>query len=581
MSIQLGKRRRVEDVEDVEDIEYSRPSKRIRREEKNLYRANLSLPKDDNNLIYASELLRLIVPPFDISRIDYEGMMNIINVFQSSVQLNYSYPWNSIIDFNELKIWKSSLPIHHHYRYHNLVSNLVGKMRDSLYANADCKRNEYSIQKYISSGLEGSTFRGKIEHPTIKHKLITNKRNEEGIPVVIKLTNGDSNNNYKEQIIHEAAIGVALNSLSNLTPNFMYFYGLLPCDLQINGDDIKQSNICNDIEYPGYPVFEYIEGTTFEDAIDGKGKIKLNRLDIVNILCQVLLSLAIASDEIKFTHYDLHHRNIMVVDLGQEKDILYQFDGSTFKWKTRYLAKIIDYGRSYAKFSDKEIVYNMFSYEQSGFRAGPNHQYDFIQLATEIYDGNQDDKYELENILLKAINHLFVFDTRNVSLSDIRYKHVLPLDQQNMFKYSAISVFDYLITQYILSIEYMKDELISELMDDIPYNRIFKKSDKRLSNICITNKKDKMNNVKRRVLSSLVKPNYSIKAAEFDGNPLINAYRLSTKEYINEVIQNYNDIVKQYTDKFSNESNDFYGGYVPIFTEEKAMYNKYKLNKVD
>ena len=568
----LGKRKRIYDEDDV------RTAKKFKREI-NLYNANLSLPRNNKHLKYTSELLDIKVPEFDTSNIDYYGMIGIINYFQTLIQTTILYPWNRIINFNKLIKWKSSLSINKQLQYNLLIASFIANIRNSLYANPDCTRNEYRIENYIPRGTQNSIFTGKIQYPTVKHKLIYNSDNNLGIPITVKtMEDYHINNNHKEQIIHEAAIGVALNSIGDKTPNFMYFYGLLPCDLQINTNNIKESNICHDIEYPGYAVYEYIEGKSLFDVLND-----LTSIDVINILCQILLSLAIASKEISFTHYNLTLNNIIVVDLNREQDIMYEFDGSIFKLRqTRYLAKIINYHTAYALYQDTHIVKNMTGFEQYGYRAGPNHQYDIIMLMKELYHvtisiSGED---ELKKILLESINHLYENDIQISDINSIYYTYLTPIYEQNMYTYSAISVFDYLVSVYDLRIEYEENKVMNEKLE-IPYETLFEQIKTKLKRICIESKKDEMNNTKRTLLNSLINPIDSTISNKYDDKTLINSYRDYTKEYVNELIENYNDIIDKYTNKFYPQTNQyFYGDYIPISIEENIMASKYKINKV-
>jgi hypothetical protein len=56
-----------------------------------------------------------------------------------------------------------------------------------------------------------------------------------------------------------------------------------------------------------------------------------------------------------FTHYDLHSENILLYECDNYSYVHYHYhllDGQIISFKSRFIAKIIDYGRSY--FNDKE-----------------------------------------------------------------------------------------------------------------------------------------------------------------------------------------------------------------------------------
>jgi hypothetical protein len=74
--------------------------------------------------------------------------------------------------------------------------------------------------------------------------------------------------------------------------------------------------------------------------------------DLLNVLYQVYMPLATLFDT--FTHYDLHSGNLIIYEPDEDKYIDYKYvmkDGSLVKFKSRYMVKIIDYGRCF--FDDK------------------------------------------------------------------------------------------------------------------------------------------------------------------------------------------------------------------------------------
>jgi len=76
------------------------------------------------------------------------------------------------------------------------------------------------------------------------------------------------------------------------------------------------------------------------------------KYELANVLFQIYMPLSILG--YSFTHYDLHHENVNLYE--PEKDSYIQFHyhimNRTYSFKSKYIAKIIDYGRSY--FKDEE-----------------------------------------------------------------------------------------------------------------------------------------------------------------------------------------------------------------------------------
>lgn len=90
----------------------------------------------------------------------------------------------------------------------------------------------------------------------------------------------------------------------------------------------------------------------FEDSIN---KFLLVNNQLVTILFQVYFALHVLKDN--FTHYDLHDENVLIYQPNQNGYIHYHYvlsNGDTISFKSPYMAKIIDYGRSYFKHESKD-----------------------------------------------------------------------------------------------------------------------------------------------------------------------------------------------------------------------------------
>lgn len=75
--------------------------------------------------------------------------------------------------------------------------------------------------------------------------------------------------------------------------------------------------------------------------------------ELANVLFQIYMPLSVLADS--FTHYDLHDFNVNVCEPDKDSYIEFHYhmdDGEVCIFKSKYIAKMIDYGRSY--FNDKE-----------------------------------------------------------------------------------------------------------------------------------------------------------------------------------------------------------------------------------
>jgi len=74
--------------------------------------------------------------------------------------------------------------------------------------------------------------------------------------------------------------------------------------------------------------------------------------ELANVLFQIYMPFAVIASS--FTHYDLHHENVNVYEPEKDSYIQFHYYGKDqqISFKSKYIAKVIDYGRSY--FKDEE-----------------------------------------------------------------------------------------------------------------------------------------------------------------------------------------------------------------------------------
>ena len=93
-----------------------------------------------------------------------------------------------------------------------------------------------------------------------------------------------------------------------------------------------------------------------EMALNQSGEHKIIQMfnqEILGVLYQIYMPLASMVNE--FTHYDLHSGNVLLYEPVKNSYITYNYhllSGEIVQFKSKYIAKIIDYGRSY--YDDKE-----------------------------------------------------------------------------------------------------------------------------------------------------------------------------------------------------------------------------------
>lgn len=148
---------------------------------------------------------------------------------------------------------------------------------------------------------------------------------------------------YRPEIEHEALIGmVAVNELTTTCSNFVYTFGFVDCFAKAENGHIT----CADPDNSSWKsiLIEYVPGTSLKELINS-----LTPTEYLEILLQVESALHYAYTQCQFTHYDLHDGNVMVEILEEPRHIPLFFGTQPQTILTKYVARIIDYGMSFAQ----------------------------------------------------------------------------------------------------------------------------------------------------------------------------------------------------------------------------------------
>jgi hypothetical protein len=182
-----------------------------------------------------------------------------------------------------------------------------------------------------------------------------------------------STKNDSDNLFYEGLVGQFINKQAKIYPCFvetygMYYYNSLGAFLVTKNNEFTPSEVLR----VGLSKIKDIDTSTFEKSCVDSLKMAiliqhlndaktLNDLlkntpflknDLLYILFQVYAPLV--SLGTIFTHYDLHTNNVLLYEPVKNSYIEYHYvtkDGQTLSFKSKYIAKIIDYGRSY--FNDK------------------------------------------------------------------------------------------------------------------------------------------------------------------------------------------------------------------------------------
>lgn len=189
-----------------------------------------------------------------------------------------------------------------------------------------------------------------------------------------------SSQNIADSLYYEYLVGEFINTQLIYFPCFIKTYGIYKYkdDLVYNNikqcskiedcniDDLKSgliylSDANTDIdkyleiscENPTHMaiLMQSIKGsiTLYEQLKNGSNVINTNFIkdDLLYVLYQIYMPLSYLAD--KFTHHDLHYNNVLLYEPVKDSYIqyIYHIDTGDVSFKSPYMAKIIDYGRSY------------------------------------------------------------------------------------------------------------------------------------------------------------------------------------------------------------------------------------------
>jgi hypothetical protein len=170
---------------------------------------------------------------------------------------------------------------------------------------------------------------------------------------------------------YEYLVGKFLNQQCALFPCFLETYGLfyykddakwqhamdtkvittnvLKDSLDLQTDEYDYKRMCKEAKRAAIMI-QHLKGvkTLGEYMSDWRPQFTSACIrHLIHILYQVYFPLSVLSKT--FTHYDLHEHNILLYEPDSSKYIQYHYhiNGETVKFKSSFMVKIIDYGRSF------------------------------------------------------------------------------------------------------------------------------------------------------------------------------------------------------------------------------------------
>ena len=173
-----------------------------------------------------------------------------------------------------------------------------------------------------------------------------------------------SQNSRADNLMYEYRVGQYINTKVKIFPCFVETYGLFSYTSEDNWEYNKNTDnipvplfkahiepiqydlglACRKSKHMAVIIQHLKNATVIEDVLQLDYSIYASNL--FAILYQIYFPLSFMD----FTHYDLHHRNVLLYTPDPAKYIHYHYhhpDGRVVSFKSIYVAKIIDYGRCY------------------------------------------------------------------------------------------------------------------------------------------------------------------------------------------------------------------------------------------
>ena len=172
-----------------------------------------------------------------------------------------------------------------------------------------------------------------------------------------------------DNLMYEYEVGQFINKQNKRFPCFVETYGLFRYEKEAGYQNLRGMDIiqnlksikfdysigCNYSQYIAI-LIQHIKNATGFDTFIQNARSEVNAIkkanalnwDLPCILYQIYFALSSLKDQ--FTHYDLHSGNVQLYEPVKGSYITYNYhlkSGDVVKFNSKYIAKIIDYGRSY------------------------------------------------------------------------------------------------------------------------------------------------------------------------------------------------------------------------------------------
>jgi len=232
--------------------------------------------------------------------------------------------------------------------------------------------NNFKDLKYIEPPIQ------RIGEPSSNGFVSKMKFSRDKYDVYVILKSSAKQNS--DNLYYEYLIGLEINKWVQIYPTFVDTYGIFLYTSDTNWNYVKKNkvinknvflnslielpsptfaNSCLDSKYLAIMIQNLRNSNSISSLLENTNNTELIQFiqsNLPYILFQIYSTLS--SMSLNFTHYDLHTANVLLYQPLKDSYITYNYhlkNNKIIKFNSHYMAKIIDYGRSYFKTKTAEI----------------------------------------------------------------------------------------------------------------------------------------------------------------------------------------------------------------------------------
>ena len=234
-----------------------------------------------------------------------------------------------------------------------------------------------------------------------------------------------------DNLVYEGLVGLFLNKKGKLFPCFLETYGIYQYNPKLykyfkDKDQIEKDKItkhglnkikinntnfsleaCDNSLHKAVLIQHIKDATTLSDLLElNKNDHEFMENELLYILFQIYIPLSQLAK--KFTHYDLHANNVLLYTPSEHKYIIYHYhlnNGLYISFKSKYIVKIIDYGRSYFGKNNSELGNSLNIYNQVKNNCPKGNYGFFVHVTNNLLPYKKNESYDLRLItILKYAN---------------------------------------------------------------------------------------------------------------------------------------------------------------------------------